>query len=300
MSALTIGGVTFHDFFNELGTGLPLLGADVFGKFATRFDYRDKEIRFAPSEPPAGVAPPIERAFELEGGGETKTSFGVRYFAATRIFVSVEVEGRALTLLLDTGADVVYLRRQTFDALVGDGRKTLSITAAAAGGAVDTEVARTSSVRVYGEEVSDAFISYVDEGRIDELAKEAGRPVDGLLGAAFLRHFAIDIDYPRRTLALHRYLDDSQLVDPYARVGIELRGSSSVHPYEIATVYAGTDAASKGLKPGDVLLTIDELDLDQANLDPFAAMRALRGPIGTLHQLTTTTGVFSVAVDQLL
>jgi hypothetical protein len=281
-----------------------LLGFTIFGQFETSFNYRDKQVVVGAAPPPDGLMAPLVVPFSIEGGGAGPVSAGgeiIRY-PASRVTVSTTVEGRALNLLLDTGASWVGLRSDVFGTIVQDGRRQLTMEATLAQGATSTSVARLRTVSVSGEEVSGpvAASAATVDGLLEHLSVEVGHRIDGLLGAPYLREFYVAVDYPNRTLRLHRYPNRAHVLDDYRRVGIEL--SAGISPlgntYNVHRVYPGTDAATKGIQVDDPLVAIDGQFL--SGLDPAAADRLLLGDVGTSRQLQFPSRALDVLVDELL
>jgi hypothetical protein len=170
-------------------------------------------------------------------------------------------------------------------------------------GTATTNIARIRSVAVDGAEVTSSVVAasgpQVDE-LLQNLSSEVGHPVDGLLGAPFLRAFYGTVDYPARTLDLARYTSDAHILDEYRRVGIEVRGfvSSTASAYVVQRVYPGTDAARLGVIVGEELVAIDGqplLTLDIASVD-----RRLRGDVGATKELVFADRTLDVKVDELL
>jgi hypothetical protein len=282
-----------------------LIGFTVFGQFEISFDYRDNQVVIGAAAPPEGVLEPVIVPFSLEGGGLGPVSAGgesIR-FPASRVVVPATVEGREVTLLLDTGASWVGLRSTLFNAIVQDGRAQLSVEATLAQGTATTNVARLRSVSVAGAEVKDpvaASATTVDELMV-HLSDEVGHTIDGLLGAPYLREFYVTVDYPNRVLRLYRYADESHVLDDYRKVGIEIGGilSRGGNSFVVQKVYPGTDAEAKGIHLLDNLLGVDGVllfDLDVATVD-----RKLRGPVGTTRQLQLAgPRTVDVRIDELL
>jgi hypothetical protein len=165
-----------------------------------------------------------------------------------------------------------------------------------------TNIMRLRSVVVQGIEVKDAVAaagSKVDE-LIDNLVIEVGHPVDGLLGAPFLREFYVTIDYPNHTLDLYRYASEAHIHDEYRRVGLDVTGQLAPGgaSYTVRRVYKGSDAEKKGVVVGERLLSIDGAPLKQ--LDPVGVDLELLGDVGTSHTLEFNDKTVDVLVEDLL
>jgi predicted aspartyl protease len=281
-----------------------ILGFSVFGQFPVSFDYRNQQVVFGSSAPPAMVMPVVPVPFSLEGGGvgELPDNAGVMQFPASRVIVQGTVEGAPRTFLLDTGASWVALRTPLFQAIAADGRGQVVDEASLATGNTKTNIMRLRSVVVQGQEVKDAVAASgtkVDQ-LIDNLVIEVGHPVDGLLGAPFLRQFYVTVDYPHRTLDLHRFTSEDHIHDEYRRVGIDLAGQlgPTGAAYFVHQVYPGTDAASKKIVVGEQLIAIDDMPVDQ--LDAVTVDLKLLGEVGMTHKLQFSDKTVQVLVEDLL
>jgi Aspartyl protease len=280
-----------------------IIGFTAYGQFEMSFDYRASQIVIGAAAPPDGLAAPVQVAFSLEGGGRGSVPGGeVIVFPASRVVLPATIEGRNVSLLLDTGASWVALRTDIYQSIVEDGRGQVTLEAMLAQGTTKTNVARLRSVVVAGAEVKRASSAAapVLDALIDSLAKEVGQPVDGLLGAPYLREFYVVVDYPNRTLRLYRYPDASHVVDEYQKVGIELGGvlSPGGNRFFVRIVYPGTDAARQGINLMESLVAIDGQLL--SGLDFATAERKLHGPVGTTKQLQFAGRTVDVLVDDLL
>jgi len=298
-------GITGDDSFAPNGQRFGgIIGHTVFGQFQTSFDYRNREVIVGPAPLSDGLDAAISLPFSPRGGGvgllpETNE---VIEFPASRVVVGATVEGRPLTFLLDTGASWVALRSSLFQAIASDGRGQITDEASLASGHTTTQVTRLRSVEVQGLEVTSAVAAAAAD--VDDLlsgvSSEIAEPIDGLLGAAFLREFFVKVDYPEGRLELHRYIDESHVVDEYRRVGITIRGliDSSGITYAVQRVFEGTDAARQQITVNDDLLAIDGQTL--ASLDIATVDRMLLGAVGSTHRLTLSTRTIDVLVDELL
>jgi hypothetical protein len=315
LAALTLGSVTFWKVpvvgIAETPSVAPsgrldggIVGFTAYGQFATSFDYRDRSVMLGRGALADGLVSATTFPLHLEGGGFARLSDGSFVdFPASRVLLSVVVEGRTLTLLLDTGASWVALGSQVFADIVGDGRATLTDQARLASGKIQTIVTRLRHVAIDTLDVAGppaASGAGIDE-LLDSMKSETGRTVDGALGAPFLREFFVTLDYPAGRLELSRYATRDHIHDDYQRVGFDL--SASTVPgggfrYRVATVYPGTDAELRLVAAGDRVLAVDGQDL--GTLAPGAADEALCGQVGATKTVTFSDRTIDVRVDELL
>jgi predicted aspartyl protease len=280
-----------------------ILGFTVFGQFEMSFNYRDSQVVVGPATLPDQLLEPITIPMTLEGGGPGLLPDGsVLQFSPSRIILDASVEGTNRVLLLDTGASSVALRSDLFQAIATDGRAQAKGTVRLVTGDASTTVMRLNSVGVDSAQAQGPLA--VAGGGIDDLlhglGQEVGHTVDGLLGAPFLQHYFVTVDYPNRQIILRPYTTDAHIVDPYHRVGILLQGllGETTTSYLVASVLAGTDAARQGIRTGEALLAIDQVALGALDFDTADGM--LRGAVGAKHTLTFATRSLAVQVDELL
>jgi hypothetical protein len=282
-----------------------IVGFTAYGQFATSFDYRDRTVVFGRGARPDGLLASTTVPFHLDGGGRALLTDGsIVDFPPSRVLVSAVVEGRTLTMLIDTGASWVALRSSVFSDIVAeDGRVTLMDQARLATGKIQTNVTRLRNVTIDALDVAGppaASGAGIDE-LLDSLKTETGRTVDGAMGAPFLREFFVTLDYPAARLELSRYATRDHVHDEYRRVGFDL--SASIDPsggfrYRVAQVYPGTDAARLMIAAGDRVLAVDGQDLGP--LAPGAADEVLLGQVGGTKTVAFSDRTIDVRVDELL
>jgi len=293
---------TYSDTADPLPAG-GLVGGNLLRQFSAQFDYRDQTLRIGDGTSPSGVETPGGAVnFTLQGGGRGRISMkdpnSIVTFPATRIPVTVDVEGTTHPCILDTGATAVVLRTTAFGALTADGRPTLDTTnITTVYGMMTGHFSRAKTVTVAGEAVtSNPPVLNVGDDLLDSLTSETGHTVDCLLGGTFLREFLVTVDYPKGVLHLQRYSPPVVVADEFRRVGIELGAapSTSTHTYAVGSVYPGSDAQAKQVSINDELIDIDGQALD--SLDPFTVERMLLGAVGSTHAVHF--GITSVAANQ--
>ncbi len=314
VDSLTVGGLTVDDV-PELGIALfgerpgfvpaGILGANVARQFATVLDYRGAEARLAagpPTDLTDAALPGTRVPITLQGGGSGTLDGNQFNFPATRVSLTVDIEGTSRTLILDTGSSYMVLRDALWNDLAYDARPTLTgVPILSASGPVTGKLTRARTVTLDGEMVMSPPVLDIGDDLLDGFAMEVGHPVDGLLGGAFLREFLVTIDYPGGGLFLARYTSEDHLdPDEFHQVGIaiDVTTANSDHRFRITVVFPNTDAAKSGLTVGAVLVSIDGMMLDALGLDQ--AEQLLHGPVGATHTIETTSGTFSVKIDDLL
>jgi hypothetical protein len=296
-----------------------IVGGNLMRQFPVQIDYSERDpsraFRLGASNMTAtGVEMPGGTVmFTLQGGGRGPISDVTQTIVstpATRIPLTVDIEGTSSPCILDTGASEVTVRQAVFDMLTADGRAQLAgLPIGTAMGPADAHVTRAKTVTLAGQTVTNpAVMTIGDTGEtlLDALSREIGHPVNCLLGGSYLREFLVTIDYPNGTLQLQRYSPPLAIEDEFKRVGIEIGPGTGGHGYAVAVVYPGTDAAAKMLSVGDEILSIDGQSL--ASLDAIQVDDALDGMVGTTKQLglgatkipALTNTTITVMVDDLI
>jgi hypothetical protein len=279
--ALQLTGSTMDDL-HLAGIG----GGNMMKQFSAAFDYRGMKFRLGDGPAPDGAAQPgTEIPFVLQGGGAVMAGAGMTVlFSATRIPVTVDIEGTSHQFILDTGASEVNVRSSLFTQLTADGRPQLGgFPVTTASGPATATVTRTRSVSVAGETVTNVATMTIGDTLLDSLSGEVGHTVDGLLGGTYLREFFVNVDYARGKLHLQRYASRDHIVDELQRVGIATGAGTAGGGISVVTVYARTDAEQKGIGAGDELLTVDGVPVDP--LDAIANEIAVQGAVGTTKVL---------------
>jgi hypothetical protein len=288
-----------------------LLGGNVMQQFPVRLDYAnpDRAFRFgmpAMEMPTDGVeVPGASVAFNLEGGGRGQFMNEILSFPATRIPLTVDVDGVSHPFILDTGASETTVRTAFFTTLTADGRAQLQgLPITTVQGPTMAVLTRVRTLTLGGATVVNPVVMNIGptgEMLLDGIESEVHHPIDGLLGGNFLREFMVTIDYPARTLHLQRYTA-ATIVDEFKRVGFELGSGSGAHQFAIGVVYAGTDAAAKQLSVGDEIVSIDGQALDP--LDSLTADGLLSGTVGGTRAvglgLARSAGLSNTTVNVLI
>ena len=284
-----------------------IVGGDLLCHFPISFNYRDATVTLGDATAPANLGTAGNVLIVVEGGGVGGISLGstiaVVKIPATRISVTATVEGVSRRFVVDSGASYSVVTPAVFDALVKDGRKVIDmIGAQTVMGAVGTRVTRSRSIVLGSSEVQGSLVSSLDSMLLAQLGQEVGHPIDGLIGGTFLREFYVTADYAGQQLKLSRYSTRAHIADEFTRAGVALREIAN-HPvgtarYDVGRVFAGSDAAAKGLVVGTKVLKIDGVTLEA--LDPSAADKLTLGAAGGTKMIQTDATTLSVAVEDLL
>jgi hypothetical protein len=224
--------------------------------------------------------------FKLEGGGRGLAGTETVTFPATRVPLTVTIDGVDHPFIIDTGASEVTIRDTLFTQLIADGRGTLAgLAVGTASGVKSATASRARTIVVGGQLVTNvAMLTIGDDTLLDGLGDEIHHQIDGLLGGSYLREFLLTVDYPHGKLHLQRYANRDHIVDEFQRVGFMLVPSSTgASAYRVGTVFAGSDAAVKGVHSGDAVVSIDGQSL--TGVGSIAAEHLLQGTVGTTRRI---------------
>ncbi len=264
-----------------------VIGCTAFCTFDVSFDYRAETVTLD------GVGR-IDDASEthvidvaLEGGGLTRdpTTEEVFEVPTSRVMVSAMVEGRPLSLLVDSGASVTVLRASLVEELLADGRPTLEATAMGMFGMDQSVLFRLRSMSVGGADVPDVIAARSDgfERLLDGIAEETGMAVDGALGGTALREFFVTVDYDAEQLRLDRYPNRDHVRDEATRIGILVAQPEATN-VPVGEVIAGTDAEAQGVQVGDRIVAIDGVSVAGLSLSEIAYLLAgTRGAVRSVQ-----------------
>lgn len=312
---------------DEIGFG-GILGGNVMRQFSVQLDYSAPLMEGfclgCTSGPRSDVeSPGASIPFSLKGGSgghpeqvelSATVTPVVSMIPATRIPVTVTIEGTDHPFMLDTGASEVSIRSTVYSDLVQDGRNQLmGFGVETVQGGSAASVTRAKTITVGGETVTNVPVMTIMSNPADDLLTHISQEIDpsgatqidGLLGGSFLRNFLVTIDYPNGHLHLQRYNTETW-VDEFKRIGIDITSTpeANQHWYAIDLVYPGTDAEKQGLVKGDEILSIDGTSLD--GLGWVDADLLIDGTVGTtktvVYSLTDTSAptTLSVLVDDLI
>jgi hypothetical protein len=267
-------------------------------------DDRGAEVRLAgapPSDVP-DVGAAASAPFALEGGGMGSLEGASFDYPATRVPVTVTVEGAARSFVLDSGASYLVIRDALWKELAQDGRPVLAgLPILSANGTLAGSLVRARTVTVAGQEVDGPPVLDIGDQLLDGFAAEVGHPVDGLLGGAYLREFLVTIDYPHGALDLARYATRDHIdPDEFHQLGftIDVAPDGAAHRFQVTHVFAGTDAEQKGVATGELLASIGGTATDPLGTDEVEKL--LHGPVGQTRVVQTAGATRTVAIDDLL
>ena len=134
--------------------------------------------------------------------------------------VQIEIDGKPLNMLLDTGAGTTVVTQASFERVGLEQNRLLAGWASGAGGAkgVYTPIfIKVGSLKVAGVEANFPRLSPI-AGPF-ALASRSSTAIDGMLGNDILGRYDIDIDLPHHKIALYRPRNCSDGGPPWTSVG---------------------------------------------------------------------------------
>jgi hypothetical protein len=309
VGALSLGGITLwrvpvlavEGTTTNLSEGLALggiLGYSAFRPLRLTFDPLTRTVGVGDVPLPQGVdVAGVSAPIVLRGGGTVSAGSTRFEYLPSRIVLDVEVEGRALRMLFDTGASSVLLTSDVFSPIIADGRPTVESDVSTTSGTGTATVARLRSMTVLGQTVTDivAVSTSVIAPNLRAIEDELGEPIQGLIGHSFFREFVTVVDYPGARVSLHRCANRDHVLDDYRRVGFTMRPQGT--RLVVDRIYAGT-AAALALSSGQEVLAIDGQPV--AALGLARAELALRGVVGTTREIQFDSATLVLPVEELL
>ncbi|MFL5321816.1 MAG: retroviral-like aspartic protease family protein [Myxococcaceae bacterium] len=224
------------------------------------------------------------------------------------MLVPVAVDGRELNLLLDTGADVTFIRKSTYDLMNGRSKLSSIKVGTAFAGIILASATRAKTIAIGSRSVSNAAVfaaSAADDAlnarqaQYSDLCK-CTKKVDGLLGWNVLRNFRVSLAEAKdanngRTLQLEP-LTGTNWPREFIGVGAYFSNSDAPSGLKIDSFLSRSPAKDAGLAVGDVITKVNGQPALQAPI-PFA-------PAGTQvaieAQHGSTTLNVNVTVEDLL
>jgi hypothetical protein len=263
---LVIRNQNFFVMDMPLGTGIPqmLVGWEMLQSFAVRIDFAQNELTF------------IDLAHFTYSGNGTAVPLVLNKHG-NGIYLDARVDGIKGRFQLDTGnetglflnahfVDKHHLQQKLHATLRGYNGKGMG------GDAPEAWFARLHTLELGGIALHDPVVRLLTakDKYLQQLA--------GNIGQSTLKHFTVTIDCRHRVMYLEK-LPDWDRRELFSRAGFLYDTQDDGD--EIKTVFAASAAANAGLKPGDVIVAINE---DKPVDDPHDP--TFTQPVGTVVHLT--------------
>jgi predicted aspartyl protease len=256
----------------SLGVGVHIdgiLGSDVLRRFTVKLDFSSGSAQFGSS-----VITPVDGTV-------------VRLHSADSLyFVPLTVQGTPIELLLDTGTNASSVSSHAWSHITMCWQPQSMIDGIRSTGVSEgLKFALIPTIEIGGVTSKNIPLRIQPQTR-DGLFADAG--FEGLLGSDVLRQFIVTLD-----LANHRmYLtnDPNSHPDQYLFSTIGIQFAKDVEGgFTIMAVWNPSPAAKAGLKIGDRILAVNEVDTRQMSLDDLS--RQIHGRPGTeVHLVIDSNG----------
>jgi len=254
------------------------VGCTVLCGFVASFNYRDVSLALGSAATPSGLEAPTTLPFKLLGGE------GNSAFPASRIVVTVSLEGTDYSMIVDTGATDVTVSAAAFAALTADGRTQISGGVDTTSGMSTSSLTRAATVAVGSVSAAGVVIAHDTsfDMNLAQVSTDVGHTIDGSLGGTFLHNFYVTVDYAGQQLSLARYQDVSFILDQGEHIGITLGVEPDGTSFAVTSVSG--DAATKGVAVNDFVTAIDGTEL--ASISELQVAALIYGKVGSTKAVT--------------
>ncbi len=240
-----------------------VLGSDVLRHFAVRIDFSSGAVQFGVNAP----APARGAVVTLQSANNV-------------YFVPLNLQGTPISLLLDTGTNGSIVSSHAWSGITMHWQpQTMLDGVRSSGGSEGAKFVLMPRVDI-GRATSRNIPFRVQPQTRDGLFADAN--FDGLLGTDVLRQFIVTLDLANNKMYLIR--NPNSHVDRYLFSTIGIQFAKDVDgDFTIMAVWNPSPAAKAGLKIGDLILAVDQLDTRQMSLDDLS--REIHGHPGTVVNL---------------
>jgi predicted aspartyl protease len=257
---LKVGDVQFTDVgvfnfdFNEAPvikcyTNGGLLGKGVIKQAVWQIDYHNKIIRLADN---------LEKMPNLKNSVKLK----VELDRVLNPFIQVEIDGRNQKFMLDFGyGGFISLTEKTANEYqFANSIETYGEGTIGANG-VNKEsmyVSRLKTVKIAGQSVANQVAFYSKSNNYN------------LIGSELARYFIVTLNFKEKELILTPFSETQ--IDQFNSFGVDMNMNGK--DIYISRLYKGLSGDVKGIKLNDILVSVDKLSVDTANLcDSFFKIR---------------------------
>ncbi len=148
------------------------------------------------------ISCPAQRSFEID---QDKDHFQLSFeLISDLVIVPVEVNGVALSFLLDTGVDsTILFNLSEVDSLEVKNATTILLRGLGAGEPIQAIKSSGNELRI-GKATSSSLSLYVVYDYEIYLSHRVGVPIHGILGYDFFKDFILEFNYPRQKITIYK------------------------------------------------------------------------------------------------
>lgn len=261
--ALLVLEEDYLELRNYLGADVQgILGYELFSRFIVTIDYERKELiltrpsRFRPKRKWQKIPISVE---------DTKP------YLVTKVSITDSAAIKA-KLLIDSGASHgLILEPDSNDTIRVPAAHVKSIIGRGLGGVIMGKIGRIASINFGRYNVKQVIANFPDPNSyMDTLKNSRAVERNGAIGGEILSRFRVTFDFPHETLYLKKNAAYRKKFY-YNMSGLTLKAKGSrLEHFEITDVREKSPAEEAGIKPGDLVETINgipasSLDLNQMN-----------------------------------
>ncbi len=248
-----------------------VLGYDFLSRFITKIDYANEKISFYHPE-----------KFEYKGNGKVIDSPLEHNMFSLPITVDGTYSGKWILDIGASGEDFHYPYARDHNLL---NLKGIDVMAAGAAAEFMVRISQFKTMSLDGFAIKNPLIGVP---RAEGQGAFSHRAVVGNIGNSFLRHFVLYLDYKNQQVILEKG-DNYEKEFPKHKSGLQLLYTKD-HDIEVYFVSPNTPADVAGFKKGDIVKTINRIDVQY--YDGIIAIRKL------LREQAGTTYTFEIVRDK--
>jgi predicted aspartyl protease len=236
--------------FLEAGRSIDgILGTDILRRFIVRLDFSSNSARFTTKNHFVAGA----RVVGLEPFNDLYRT-------------PVEIEGTPTALLLDTGTNSTNISSAAWSRITTDWQPKLTLDGVRSTGSGDSQFVLIPRVSIGGSFSRDIPLRVQPE-TAEGLFAEAS--FDGLLGGDVLQQFIVTLDLAHNRMYLKH--NPNSHIDHYlfSTIGIQFAKDAGAG-FKIMAVWSPSPAATAGIKIGDLILGVNQLDAQKLSLDDLS------------------------------